>query len=337
MILQMRTRQIGQMAASHHGEPPGQAPIELVLPSWQDGPARHAILSFLARTTTAGSPEFVDPRGRTAVFDNDGTLWSEQPLMPELAFALDRLHELAPQHPSWAGEEPFASALRGDLQAVITGGGVAALVELAVAARVGTTPEQFRRHVSSWLRGSHHPTLGRPFDTLLYVPMLEVLELFAAHDFQCFVVSAGGLEFLRAWTSTRYNLPSNQVIGSTLDLRYVVENGRADVVQTSDVTSFTDGPRKVAAIATIIGQRPLAAFGNADGDYEMLQYVTSGPGPGLGMIIHHDDADREYAYDRGATFGHLDRALEDASAQGWIVVSMREDWKSIYASAADTE
>ena len=299
------------------------------LPSWRDGGTKSQILDFLSATTTTGSHDFVPMPGRAAVFDNDGTLWTEQPVMPEVVFALFRLREMAPQHPEWKTEEPFKSVLEGD-KAALARGGVATLVKLAVATQAGTTIDRFRDIVAEWLRQSRHPRFGRPFSDLVYQPMLEVLSLFVESGFKCFVVSAGGVEFLRAWTEGSYGLPADRVIGSTLDLDYVFRDGQADLLQMARVASLSDGSNKAAAIANVVGQRPLAAFGNSDGDYEMLQYVTTGAGRRLGMLVHHDDSEREYAYDRSATFGRLDRCLQDAAQIGWVVASMRKDWDRIY-------
>ncbi len=299
------------------------------LPSWRDGQSKSDILAFLQAVTAEGSPDFVPPEARTAVFDNDGTLWAEEPVMPEVAFALARLEALAPQHPEWATEEPFAAALKGDRTALARGG-IPALVKIVVATQAGTTTEAFRALVTEWLRGAHHPRFQKPYVDLVYQPMLEILRLFTAHGFRCFVVSGGGIEFLRAWTGTSYGLLPERVIGSTLELQYHTGGERAQMMQLPRVTNLTNGPQKATAIATIIGQRPLAAFGNADGDYEMLQYVTTGEGRRLGMIVHHDDADREYAYDRTALVGKLDRGLDDAAGNGWRLISMRQDWATVF-------
>jgi len=299
------------------------------LPSWRDGAIKSAILNFLDATTTDGSPDHVPPSERTVVFDNDGTLWSEQPIYPEVVFAADRLHALVSQHPDWAGREPYRSALAGDMDALAQGGlhDIAAIV---LAAQGDTTLEAFHGMVSDWIHTARHPRFERLYTECVYQPMLEVLALFLARGFHVWIATGSSLEFMRPWAPVVYGVPIDHLIGTTLKLRYEMHDGRGELLQLSQLGAFDDGPGKPAAIASALGRRPLAAFGNSDGDYEMLQYVTSGGGRSLGVIVHHDDADREYAYDGESNIGRLDRALGDAAVNGWHVVSMRKDWGKVF-------
>ena len=299
-----------------------------MLASWR-GDARRQIIDFVNAIVTRGSDDFLPAAERVAVFDNDGTMWTEQPLPPEVAFSVDRLRKLASQHPEWDREEPFRSALSGDF-AALSKGGVPALVKLAVSAQANTAPAYFRDLVSEWLKEARHPLFARPYVELVYRPMKELLQFLNANDFSCYVVSAGALEFLRAWTGTTYGLPPDRVMGSTLELQLVAENDKVELMQLPKIATFTNGAGKAAAIENLIGRRPIAAVGNSDGDFEMLQYATAGTGRRLGMLIHHDDADREYAYDHHAAVGRLDRALDEAHHHGWLVVSMKDDWRDVY-------
>ncbi|MET1028330.1 MAG: HAD family hydrolase [Dongiaceae bacterium] len=300
------------------------------LPSWREGKTKRAILNFLQATTTAGSPDYVPPAERIAVFDNDGTLWTEQPMYTQVTFALARLQALAPQHPDWATREPFRSALAGDM-ATLAQGGLRALGQIAIATQADTTPEAFHRIVTDWLATARHPRFQRPYTDCVYQPMLEVLALFRVRGFRTYIASGGTVEFMRPWTEGVYGVRADQVVGSTLKLRYQFQQGRGDLVQTSELDLLDEGPGKPAGIFQLLGQRPIAAFGNSDGDYEMLQYVTSGPGKRLAVLIHHDDGAREYAYDRQSKIGQLDRALTDAPKNGWLVTSMKNDWSRMFS------
>ncbi len=295
------------------------------LPSWRDGPRRRAILDFLAATTMEGSPDFVPPAERLAVFDNDGTLWIEQPTYTQIAFALDRLRALAPQHPEWQTQEPFRSALAGD-QAGLAQSGLQGMMQIISVTHAGMSPEAFHAIVLEWLGQARHPRFNRPYTELIYQPMLELVGLFRARGFRTCIVSGGTVEFMRPWTGRIYGIPPENVVGTTFQMRF--ENGR--LLRLPQLDLVDDGPGKPVGISRFLGRRPQAAFGNSDGDYEMLQYVTSAPGRRLGMIVHHDDAEREYAYDRQSHFGKLDRGLNDAAARGWHLVSMRQDWSRIF-------
>jgi phosphoserine phosphatase len=300
------------------------------LPSWRDGATKRAILDFLRTTTTAGSSGYVQPSERLAVFDNDGTMWVEQLIYPEVVFAVDRLKALAPQHPEWKDREVFQAALSGDMTALAKGG-LRAMGAIVIAIQAGTTVEAFHGIVSDWLISARHPRFQRPYTECVYQPMAEVVALFRANGYRTWIVTGGTAEFVRSWTQSTYGVPPDQVIGSRLKLDYVMHDGRSDLVQLGELEELDEGPRKAINISKYLDQRPLAAFGNSDGDYEMLQFTTTAQGPRLGVLVHHDDEDREYAYDRNTTIGKLDRGLTDAAANGWLVASMKNDWERVFA------
>jgi phosphoserine phosphatase len=299
------------------------------LPSWRPGPRRQALLDFVAAVTTEGGPDFVPPAARIAVFDNDGTLWVEQPAYTQLAFILDRIRQLAPQHPGWQQDPVLRAAIAGDMRAVAAGG-TEGLLRLAGAAQAGSSPEEFQRIAAEWLATARDPKWGRPYTALVYQPMLEVLALLRANGFTTFIVSGGGVEFVRAFSHDTYGIPPHQVVGSTFALKPGEADGRITLTREPQIDFVDDGPGKPVGIARHIGKRPIAAFGNSDGDWHMLRYTTEGPGRRLGMIVRHDDAEREYAYDRESHVGRLARALDEAPARGWHVISMRDDWRRVF-------
>jgi phosphoserine phosphatase len=301
------------------------------LPSWNERAAKRAILDFVAAVTSEGSPDFVPEPARIAVFDNDGTLWVEQPYYNQLAFALDRVRALAPQHPEWATQEPFASALKGDLAGVLAGG-EKAVVELVMATHAGMTTEAFAGIVRDWIATARHPKFGQPYTRLVYQPMLEILACLRANGFETWIVSGGGIEFMRPWTEATYGVPPERVLGSSIVTRYEVRDGVPALLRELKVDFIDDGPGKPVGIGKFVGRRPIAAFGNSDGDFEMLEWTTAGPGRRLGMIVHHDDTAREYAYDRDSRVGRLDRALDAAPRHGWRIISMKDDWTRIFPS-----
>jgi phosphoserine phosphatase len=303
----------------------GDAP----LPSWRDGPRRAALLDFVAAVTTEGSPDFVRPSERIAVFDNDGTLWVEQPAYTQLFFILDRIRDLAPRNPDWLSDPLFRAAAAGDLHGALAGG-TEGLLRLAGAAQAGTSPEAFQRIVADWLTTARDRRWSRPYTALVYQPMLELLVFLRARGFATFIVSGGGAEFVRAFSEETYGIPPHQVVGSTFALTPGEQDGRISLTREARIDFIDDGPGKPVGIARQIGQRPIAAFGNSDGDWHMLRYTTEGPGRRLGMIIRHDDAVREYAYDRDSHVGRLARALDEAPSRGWHVTSMRDDWSRIF-------
>ncbi|CCB64958.1 MULTISPECIES: HAD family phosphatase [unclassified Hyphomicrobium] len=299
------------------------------LPSWNDGPTKQAIVSFVQRVTTKSSPDYVPPPERIATFDNDGTLWAEQPMYVQLAFALDRVKALAPQHHEWNDQEPFASLLNGNLKSVIAGG-EHAIAEIVMATHAGMTSNEFEKIVTDWITTARHPKTGRLYTEMVYQPMLELLAYLRANDFKTFIVSGGGIEFMRPWTEKIYGIPPEQVIGSSIKLKFEIQNGKPALVRLADIDFIDDGVGKPVGIQKHIGRRPIAAFGNSDGDLEMLQWTTSEQGARFGLIVHHTDAVREWAYDHNSSFGHLEKALDMATSQGWIVIDMKNDWKTIY-------
>ena len=299
------------------------------LPSWNDGPARKSIVAFVAKVTQEGTAGYVPPAERIAVFDNDGTLWSEQPVYVQLAFALDRVKALAPQHPEWQTQEPFASLLKGDVANALAGG-EQAIARIIMATHAGMTTGEFATVVQDWLATARHPVTGRPYTGMVYQPMLEVLAYLRANGFRTYIVSGGGNEFMRPWTERVYGIPPEQVVGSSIKTRYEVRDGKPVLVRLPELDFIDDKAGKPVGIQKHIGRRPILAFGNSDGDFEMLEWTTAGEGPRLGVILHHDDAAREVAYDRKSHIGRLERGLDEAGRRGWVLVSMKDDWRTIY-------
>ena len=303
-----------------------------VLPSWNDTASRKAIVGFVATVTTKGGAGFVPPAERIAVFDNDGTLWSEQPTYVQLVFALDRVRALAPTHPEWKQTMPFQAVLDGDLKAVAAGG-ERALMDLVMATHAGMTTDEFSTLVAGWLATARHPTLGRPYTDLVYQPMLELLAYLRANGFKTYVVTGGGIEFVRVFSEKRYGIPPEQVIGSSVKTTFTIRDGHPELMRLPQLDFVDDKAGKPVGIQEHIGRRPIAAFGNSDGDFEMLEWTTSGAGPRLGLLVHHDDAAREVAYDRTSSIGRLDRGLDAAGSRGWVVVSMKDDWRRVFPAA----
>ncbi len=300
------------------------------LPSWNDGAAKARILEFVGAVTDGRGKSFVPLAERIAVFDNDGTLWAEQPMYFQLAFALDRVKALAPKHPEWKTTEPFASLLKGDVKAALAGG-EKAIVEIVMATHAGMTTDEFEAIVQAWLTEARHPTLGRPYTSLVYQPMLELLAYLRANGFKTFIVSGGGVEFLRAFAENVYGVPPEQVVGSSIKVKYESDAKKPALQRLPEINFIDDKAGKPLGIHYQIGRRPIFAFGNSDGDFEMLEWTTTGSGARLGLIVHHDDAKREYAYDRDSHVGRLARGLDEAPARGWAVVSMRGDWSRVFA------
>ena len=317
------------------GAPPAPAasqasgPQADALPSWNDGASKKAIVDFVSRVTQEGGPDFVPPAERIATFDNDGTLWAEQPIYFQLAFALDRVKALAPQHPEWKQKQPFKGVLEGDMKAVAASG-ERGLLEMMAATHVGNTTEEFEGIVRNWIASARHPKLERPYTELVYQPMLELLAYLRANGFKTFIVSGGGVEFMRPWVERVYGIPPEQVVGSRAKVKYQVRDGVPVLLRLPEIDLVDDKAGKPVGIHQVIGRRPIAAFGNSDGDFEMLEWTTSGPGPRFGLIVHHTDAEREWAYDRTSHIGQLARGLDEAPKRGWVVVDMKQDWKVIY-------
>jgi phosphoglycolate phosphatase-like HAD superfamily hydrolase len=302
------------------------------LPSWNDGPSRRAIVAFVEATTRTGSSDFVAPAERIAVFDNDGTLWSEQPVYFQLLFALDRLKALAPQHPEWKTTEPYASALAGDMQG-ITASGEKGLMQLIAATHSGMTIDEFSAVVRDWIGTARHPKTGRPYTAMVYQPMLELLAYLRANGFETWIVSGGGQEFMRPWTEAVYGIPPERVIGSHAELKYELRGGQPVLVKLPEVALVDDREGKPVGIQRFIGRRPILAFGNSDGDQQMLEWASAGSGRRFAGIVHHTDAEREWAYDRASHVGKLDKAWDEAAARGWTVVDIKREWKAIYPPA----
>jgi phosphoserine phosphatase len=299
------------------------------LPSWNEGPTKRAITDFVARVTKEGSSDFVPVSERIATFDNDGTLWVEQPIYTEAIFTNDRIETLAAQHPDWKKKQPFAAVLNHDTKA-LAASGQKGLAQLLMATHTGMTTEEFDKTVSTWIENAEHPRFKRRFTQCIYQPMVEVLNYLRANGFKTYIVSGGEQEFMRPWTEKAYGIPREQVIGTQIK----TELKDDALMRVAQLDSIDDGPGKPVNIGRFIGKRPIAAFGNSDGDQQMLEYTTSGHGATLAVVVHHTDAQREYSYDRESTVGKLDKALDEAQEKHWVVVDMKTDWKEIFSPAA---
>jgi phosphoglycolate phosphatase-like HAD superfamily hydrolase len=301
------------------------------LSSWNDGPAKKSITEFVAKVTKEGSPDFVPPEERIATFDNDGTLWCEQPMYFQLLFALDRVKELAPQHPEWKTKEPFASLLKGDMKGALAGG-EHTILEIIVATHAGMTTAEFEQIVKEWIATAKHPKFKRPYTECVYQPMVELLAYLRANGFKTFIVSGGGIEFMRPWTEKVYGIPPEQVVGSSIKTKYEMRDGKPVLMRLPEMNFIDDKTGKPVGINSHIGRRPIAAFGNSDGDQQMLEWTQAGSGGRLMMLVHHDDAVREFAYGAESKIGTFSDALmAEAKKDGWIIISMKDDWKKIFA------
>jgi hypothetical protein len=299
------------------------------LPSWNDGAAKACIVAFVQAVTQPGGKDFVAPADRVAVFDNDGTLWSEQPVYFQLAFAIDRARAMAAQNPALASKPSVKAAAAGDMKA-LAATGEKGLLELVALTHAGNTSEEFAQIVGEWIRSARHPTFKRPYTELTYKPMRELLDYLRANGFKTWIVSGGGVEFLRTMSEELYGVPPEQVVGSSIKTKYELRNGKPAIVRLPEIEFIDDKAGKPVGIHKFIGRRPIAAFGNSDGDFEMLEWTTSAPGARLGVIVHHDDAQREFAYDRASHVGRLNRGLDEGPARGWTIVSVKNDWKQVY-------
>jgi phosphoglycolate phosphatase-like HAD superfamily hydrolase len=308
---------------------PGSARAADPLPSWNDGPSKKAILKFVADVTTQGGPSFVQPAERIATFDNDRTLWSEQPIYFQVAFALERVKALAPQHPEWKTQEPFKTLLTGDVKGALAQG-EKAILEIMAATHTGMTTEEFSKTVGEWATTAKHPRFGRLYTEMVYQPMLELLAYLRANGFKTFIVSGGGVEFMRPWVEKVYGIPPEQVVGSSGVIKFEMRPAGPVLLKEPKIEFIDDGPGKPVGINRFIGRRPVLAFGNSDGDHQMLQWTAAGAGRRFMGIVHHTDAQRERAYDRQSHVGKLDKALDEATAKGWTVVDMKTEWKRIY-------
>jgi hypothetical protein len=300
------------------------------LPSWNDTGPKKAIISFVEKVTKEGSPDFVPVPERIATFDNDGTLWCEQPMYFQLLFALDRVKALAPQHPEWKTKEPFASLLKGDVKAALAGGDKA-ILQVVMATHAGMTTAEFEKIVKDWIATAKHPKTGKPLLEMVYQPMIELLSYLRANGFKTFIVSGGGIEFMRPWTEKVYGIPPEQVVGSSIKTKYEMRDGKPVLIRLAEINFIDDKTGKPVGINSHIGRRPIAAFGNSDGDRQMLEWTQAGSGARLMMLVHHDDAKREFAYGAKSHIGTFsDSLMEEANKSGWTVISMKDDWKQIF-------
>lgn len=300
------------------------------LPSWNDGAVKTAITDFVARVTKEGGPDFVPPAERIATFDNDGTLWVEKPVYFQLAFAFDRIRTLAPQHPEWKTKQPFKGLLEHDTAAVMESGEKGLLQILAVT-HAGMTTDEFSRIVLDWIATARHPRFKRPYTELVYQPMLELLAYLRAKEFKTFIVSGGGVDFMRPWTEKVYGIPPEQVVGSSGVVKFEYDaHGKPILVKQPKIEFVDDGPGKPVGIHRFIGRRPIFAFGNSDGDQQMLEWTAAGASARFMGLVHHTDAEREYAYDRHSRIGKLGKALDEANRRGWTLVDMKRDWRTIF-------
>jgi phosphoglycolate phosphatase-like HAD superfamily hydrolase len=299
------------------------------LPSWNDGAAKRSIADFVVRVTTRGGPDFVPEAERIAAFDNDGTLWAEQPAYFQLLFAMDRVKALAPQHPEWAATQPYKAVLDGDMR-TLAAAGEKGIAELVMATHAGMTTAEFAGIVRDWVATAQHPRFRRPYTELVYQPMLELLGYLRANGFKTYIVSGGGVEFMRVFAERVYGIPPEQVVGSTIVTEFRVKDGEPVLLRQPRLDFIDDKEGKPVAINKFIGRRPILAFGNSDGDLQMLQWTAAGAGARLMGLVHHTDADREYAYDRDSSIGRLDKALDEAEAEGWTVVDMKRDWRRVF-------
>ena len=323
------TPEARQTASPSAQQEPDSAEISALLASWMEGPAKEAILDFVAAVTDPGSPDFVPEPERIATFDNDGTLWSEKPVYFQLLFAIDRVKALAVEHPEWQEKQPFKGVLEDDLEAVAATGDHG-LLELVMASHAGMTTAEFEVIVEEWLATARHPELDRAYTELVYQPMLELLDYLRANGFKTFITSGGGIEFMRPWVEEVYGIPPEQVVGSSIKVKYEVLDDRPVLMRQPEIDFIDDRAGKPVGIHQFIGRRPILAVGNSDGDFEMLEWTTSGEGARLGLLIHHTDAEREWAYDRDSHVGRLARGLDEAVERGWIVVDMKNDWRAVY-------
>ena len=309
-------------------------PGNALLTSWNEGPSKKAITDFVTKVTTKGSPDYVAPAQRIAVFDNDGTLWAEQPMYFQFLFVVDRIKALAPQHPQWQTHEPFASILRGDVKAALAGG-EKALGEMMAVTHSGMTTDEFENVVKDWIATAHHPTLKKPYNECVYQPMVELLAYLRANGFKTYIVSGGGVEFMRPWAEKAYGIPPEQIIGSAGKQKYELRDSGGQtkpvLVKLPELDHYDDKEGKPIAIQRIIGRRPLAAFGNSDGDLQMLEWTSAGDGLRLCVYVHHTDDKREWSYDRTSHIGKLDKGLDLAQAKGWTVVNMKDEWNKVFA------
>lgn len=302
------------------------------LPSWNDGPTKEAIVAFVEKVTDEGGADYVPPADRIATFDNDGNLWAEKPVYFQLLFAIDRVKALAPEHPEWKDKQPFKAAIEGDME-TLAKSGHEGIGELVMASHAGMSTQQFQQIVSDWLTTAEHPRFKRKYTDLVYQPMLELLSYLRNNGFTTYIVSGGGIEFVRNFSEEKYGIPPAQVVGSSIKTKYEVIDGEPTLMRLAEMNFINDKEGKPIGINQHIAQRPIFASGNSDGDYQMLEWTTAGEGPSFGLILHHTDPEREYAYDRNSSVGRLDKALADAPAKGWVVIDIKNDWSRVFPAA----
>lgn len=302
---------------------------EAALPSWNEGSTKDRIVEFVEKTTDPASSDFVPESKRIAVFDNDGTLWAESPIYFQLYYAVHFIKKHAAEHPEWSANSTLKAILQDDLHGALEGG-TKALAEIVMVSHAGMTEDQFSSSVKEWLQTSTHPETGKPFNQMIYYPMVELMEYLRSNGYKTFIVSGGGIDFIRVWAEEAYGIPPYQVVGSSLKAEYKEVEGKNQIVKLPELNFYDDKSGKPVGIHQHIGERPIMAFGNSDGDYEMLEYTTNSPGARLGVYIHHTDSIREYAYDRNTLVGKLVRGLDNAEANGWLLVDMANDWKTVY-------
>lgn len=298
------------------------------LPNWNEGDTKKSIIRFVENTTRKGSAGFIPESERIAVFDNDGTLWAEQPMYFQLAFAIDRIKELAPKHPEWKSKEPFKFVIAGDLKSALAD--KQQILALVLASHSGMTTEEFDAVVTKWIGSARHPKTGKLYTEMIYEPMLDVMNYLRSSGFKTYIVSGGGIDFMRPWVEKAYGIPPEQVVGSRGKLKFELRDGKPVLDKLPELEFIDDGPGKPAGINQIIGRRPVMAFGNSDGDLQMLQWTCSAPGPRFCLYVHHTDSEREWAYDRASHIGRLDKGLDEAKAKGWAVANIQQDWKTVF-------
>ena len=299
------------------------------LASWNETVIKKTIIDFVSKTTTPGSPDFIPVSDRIACFDNDGTLWAEQPVYFQLMFAVDRIKALAPGYPEWKTKQPYQALLNNDLQTALAGG-EGAIVEIVMATHAGLTTDEFDLLVRNWINSATHPITGKRYVDMVYQPMIELLEYLRENEYKTFIVSGGGVDFMRVWAEEVYGIPPDQIVGSSVKVKFEMKEGTPALVKLPEINFIDDKEGKPVGIHQHIGKRPVFTAGNSDGDYAMLQYTTSGKGPRLGMIVHHTDSICEWAYDRKSPVGRLERGLDEASKNNWLIVDMKENWNRIY-------
>jgi phosphoglycolate phosphatase-like HAD superfamily hydrolase len=305
-------------------------PVGDPLPSWNDGASKKSIIDFVTKTTMEGSPGFIPVADRIACFDNDGTLWAEQPLYFQFFHAIDRVKDMAPQHPEWTKQEPFKSLLASDMRAALAGG-EKALMQIIAVTQTGMSSDEFDAQVKDWMRTARHPLSKRPYNEMIYQPMLELLTYLRKNEYKTFIVSGGEEGFMCAWAEETYGIPREQIVGTLMRSTYEVVNDTPRILRKAELDLMNDGKGKPVGIYNQIGKRPVFTAGNSDGDYEMLQWTTTATGyPRFGMIVHHTDSVREWSYDRKSHIGHLERGLDDAAKYNWLVVDMQTEWNQVF-------